>query len=111
MSVFTRGEEEKEKKEGEDNPFTHYYGQLLHQGNMLQDLVRTGTYQQSMLQNRSNFEDKVVLDVGTGTGILSFFAAQDLRRVSSSEKLVLAPKKMGEKKCHNIILCTIYTCM
>jgi histone-arginine methyltransferase CARM1 len=75
MPVFTHGEGEEPKKE-EDNPFTHYYGQLLHQGNMLQDLVRTGTYQQSFLQNRSNFEDKVVLDVGTGTGILAFFAAQ-----------------------------------
>lgn len=74
MSVFTHGDE-KDAKEDE-NPFTHYYGQLLHQGNMLQDLVRTGTYQQAFLQNRVDFEDKVVLDVGTGTGILSFFAAQ-----------------------------------
>mmetsp|Transcript_10449 Transcript_10449/g.17191 ORF Transcript_10449/g.17191 Transcript_10449/m.17191 type:complete len:80 (+) Transcript_10449:670-909(+) len=73
MSVFTQGEEGKKEDE---NPFTHYYGQLLHQGNMLQDLVRTGTYQQAFVQNRLNFEDKVVLDVGTGTGILSFFAAQ-----------------------------------
>jgi hypothetical protein len=24
------------------NPFTQYYAQLLHQGNMLQDLTRTG---------------------------------------------------------------------
>lgn len=43
---------------------------------MLQDAVRTGTYQQSMLQNTRDFAGKVVLDVGTGTGILSFFAAQ-----------------------------------
>jgi len=95
MSVFTRGEEEKEKKEGEDNPFTHYYGQLLHQGNMLQDLVRTGTYQQSMLQNRSNFEDKVVLDVGTGTGILSFFAAQ---ASVVERKIGAGSQKNGRKK-------------
>lgn len=59
-----------------ENPFTCYYGQLSHQGNMLQDLVRTGTYQQAFLQNKANFADKVVLDVGAGTGILSFFAAQ-----------------------------------
>jgi type I protein arginine methyltransferase len=43
---------------------------------MLQDLVRTGTYQQAFLQNKIDFKDKIVLDVGTGTGILSFFAAQ-----------------------------------
>jgi hypothetical protein len=58
------------------NPFTQYYAQLLHQGNMLQDAVRTSAYQQAMLQNTADFVDKVVLDVGTGTGILSFFATQ-----------------------------------
>ena len=49
-----------------DNPFTQYYAQLLHQGNMLQDYVRTGTYQQSVLRNISDFRGKVVLDVGAG---------------------------------------------
>jgi histone-arginine methyltransferase CARM1 len=65
------------------NPFTQYYAQLLHQGNMLQDAVRTSAYQQAMLQNTADFVDKVVLDVGTGTGILSFFATQ-VRRLSAS---------------------------
>lgn len=58
------------------DPFTQYYGQLLHQGNMLQDYVRTGTYQRAFLENRSDFEGKVVLDCGTGTGILAMFAVQ-----------------------------------
>ena len=43
---------------------------------MLQDHVRTGCYQQACLQNTIDFVDKVVLDVGTGTGILAFFAVQ-----------------------------------
>eukprot|EP01038_Epipyxis_sp_PR26KG_P010053 gene10053-13513_t len=60
----------------ESNPFTQYYGQLLHQGNMLADYVRTGTYQQAFLSNSIDFTGKVVLDVGTGTGILAFFAIQ-----------------------------------
>lgn len=60
----------------EKNPFTHYYAQLLHQGNMLADHVRTSTYQQAFLENAADFKDKVVLDVGTGTGILAFFAVQ-----------------------------------
>ena len=48
------------------DPFTQFYGQLLHQGNMLQDYVRTGTYQRAFLENAVDFRDKVVLDVGTG---------------------------------------------
>lgn len=43
---------------------------------MLQDYVRTGAYQSAILQNTMDFKDKVVLDVGAGSGILSFFAAQ-----------------------------------
>ena len=58
------------------NPFTQYYAQLLHQGNMLQDLTRTGTYRHAFLSNAIDFKDKVVLDVGTGTGILALFACQ-----------------------------------
>lgn len=74
MSRFE--ERKKEEEAGDTNPFTMYYGQLLHQGNMLQDQVRTGRYQQAIFDNVEDFRGKVVLDVGTGTGILSFFAAQ-----------------------------------
>lgn len=42
----------------------------------MQDFVRTSTYQKAVLSNLSDFKDKVVLDVGAGSGILSFFAAQ-----------------------------------
>ena len=49
---------------------------INHQGNMLQDHVRTGCYHQAFLRNAVDFKDKVVLDVGTGTGILAFFAIQ-----------------------------------
>eukprot|EP00966_Prymnesium_polylepis_P198639 4603867-Prymnesium_polylepis.1 len=42
---------------------------------MLQDTVRTSLYQFAILENKEDFADKRVLDVGAGTGILSFFAA------------------------------------
>ncbi|DBA04130.1 TPA: hypothetical protein N0F65_004238 [Lagenidium giganteum] len=58
----------------DENPFSQYYGMLLHQQNMLQDQVRTSTYERAMLENANDFHDKVVLDVGTGSGILAFFA-------------------------------------
>ncbi|KAL5163464.1 putative histone-arginine methyltransferase 1.4 [Glycine soja] len=56
--------------------YFHYYGQLLHQQNMLQDYVRTGTYHAAVLENRTDFIGRVVVDVGAGSGILSLFAAQ-----------------------------------
>lgn len=56
--------------------YFHYYGQLLHQQNMLQDYVRTGTYYAAVIENRVDFSGKVVVDVGAGSGILSLFAAQ-----------------------------------
>ncbi len=43
---------------------------------MLKDQVRTCTYRNAMLHNRHLFKDKVVLDVGSGTGILAMFAAK-----------------------------------
>lgn len=43
---------------------------------MLKDEVRTLTYRNSMFHNRHLFKDKVVLDVGSGTGILCMFAAK-----------------------------------
>ncbi|GAA0158786.1 protein modifying enzyme [Lithospermum erythrorhizon] len=56
--------------------YFHYYGQLLHQQNMLQDYVRTGSYYAAVIENRVDFAGLVVVDVGAGSGILSLFAAQ-----------------------------------
>lgn len=43
---------------------------------MLQDRVRTESYMNAILNNKEAFKDKVVLDVGCGSGILSLFAAK-----------------------------------
>merc|ERR1719264_1367501 len=43
---------------------------------MLKDKVRTGTYQKAILSNPHLFKDKIVLDIGCGTGILCLFAAK-----------------------------------
>ena len=48
---------------------------VLLQKDMLEDHKRTGAYYQAVMQNRRQFKDKVVLDVGTGSGILAIFAA------------------------------------
>jgi protein arginine N-methyltransferase 1 len=43
---------------------------------MLKDEVRTRSYMNSIVQNKHLFKDKIVLDVGCGTGILCMFAAK-----------------------------------
>jgi len=56
--------------------YFQFYGYLSQQQNMMQDYIRTSTYQSAILQNAAEFKGKVVLDVGAGTGILSYFAIQ-----------------------------------
>jgi len=89
------------------HPFFHYYGQLAHQQNMLQDHVRTGTYQEAIMSNPSNFKDKVVLDVGTGSGILAMFAARAGARkvyaVEASDIAEGAEKLIKANKLDHII--------
>ena len=43
---------------------------------MLMDEIRTSAYRNAIINNRIDFEGKVVMDVGAGSGILSIFAAQ-----------------------------------
>ena len=43
---------------------------------MLKDTVRTDSYRDFIYDNKHLFKDKIVLDVGCGTGILSMFCAK-----------------------------------
>jgi protein arginine N-methyltransferase 3 len=43
---------------------------------MLKDAIRTDAYRDFIYENKHLFKDKVVLDVGCGTGILSMFCAK-----------------------------------
>jgi len=53
------------------------YGSLYDHIGMLQDHERMGAYHDAIKLNaKRHFEGKVVLDVGTGTGVLSIWAAQ-----------------------------------
>lgn len=66
--------------------YFQFYGYLSQQQNMMQDYVRTSTYQRAILSNLDDFKDKVILDVGAGSGILSYFCAQaGARRVYAVE--------------------------
>jgi protein arginine N-methyltransferase 1 len=61
------------------NPHSHYFNSYNHHGiheEMLKDEVRTKSYRDAIYNNPHLFKDKVVLDVGCGTSILSMFAAK-----------------------------------
>ncbi len=59
-----------------DNYYFEGYSHLSIHEVMLRDEPRTSTYQAALMKNKDYIKDKVVLDVGCGTGILSIFAAQ-----------------------------------
>eukprot|EP00043_Microstomoeca_roanoka_P013338 m.130722 g.130722 ORF g.130722 m.130722 type:complete len:503 (+) comp15728_c0_seq2:125-1633(+) len=84
-----------------------YYAHLSQQQNMMSDYVRTATYRSAMLKNHSDFRDKVVLDVGAGSGLLSFFAAQAGARkvyaVEGSHMAEYARKLVANNNLSNVI--------
>ena len=65
----------KSDRTSKDYYFDSYAHHAIHE-EMLKDEVRTRTYEMAIKHNAHLFRDKVVLDVGAGTGILSMFASQ-----------------------------------
>jgi 2-polyprenyl-3-methyl-5-hydroxy-6-metoxy-1,4-benzoquinol methylase len=64
------------KPERQDND-TYYFKSYSHHGiheTMLKDTVRTQSYREAI--QKAGLEGKVVLDVGSGSGVLSMFAAK-----------------------------------
>eukprot|EP01147_Barroeca_monosierra_P011110 gene11110-7822_t len=70
-----KDEEVADEKTSKDYYFDSYSHFGIHE-EMLKDEVRTLTYRKSIEQNSHLVKDKIVLDVGCGTGILSLFAAK-----------------------------------
>lgn len=63
---------------------------------MLKDEVRTLTYRNAMYHNKHVFKDKIVLDVGSGTGILSMFAANaGAKHVYGVRQIVVSLRNTG----------------
>lgn len=62
-------------RDGHDYYYGSYSSFHIHE-EMLKDSVRTRTYQRAIEDNPEDFKDKIVLDIGCGTGILSIFAAR-----------------------------------
>jgi len=87
--------------------YFQFYGYLSQQQNMMQDFIRTSTYQKAILDNPVDFSGKVVLDVGAGSGILSFFAQQSgakrVYAVEASSIAMHANKLVAANKVDDVI--------
>lgn len=62
-----------------DSKHDYYFGSYSHfyiHEEMLKDEIRTNAYRNAIEGNPHDFKDKIVLDIGAGTGILSIFAAR-----------------------------------
>jgi type I protein arginine methyltransferase len=60
---------------GADYYFDSYSHFGIHE-DMIKDTTRTVSYKNAIMRNSYLFKDKIVMDIGCGTGILSFFAAK-----------------------------------
>lgn len=66
----------KKLKNDEDESYFSSYGHFSIHQDMLKDQIRTNFYKNCIEKNAHLFKDKIVLDIGCGTGILSMFAAK-----------------------------------
>lgn len=74
---------------------------------MLEDAPRTQAYKNAIIGNSCYFKDKVVMDVGCGTGVLSIFCAQagakKVYAVEASKLANLAKEVVRENGFENVI--------
>lgn len=74
---------------------------------MLEDTARTSAYKTAIMNNSPYFKDKIVMDVGCGTGILSIFCAQagakKVYAIEASNIAKLANDIVKENNFENVI--------
>ncbi|KAH8888168.1 S-adenosyl-L-methionine-dependent methyltransferase [Thozetella sp. PMI_491] len=79
-------------KDNSDYYFESYAHNEIHE-TMLKDTIRTDAYRDFIYGNKDLFADKVVLDIGCGTGILSMFCAKaGARQVIAVDKSEILDK-------------------
>lgn len=83
------------------------YAQLYHQKQMLADHNRMAAYHSAILGNEDVFKDKVVMDIGTGSGILAVWAAQagakKVYAIEYTDMAAHARKVMAANKVDHIV--------
>lgn len=91
--------------------FTSYENLDVHRL-MLNDHPRVGSYRQAILQNKALFQDKIVMDIGCGTGILSLFAAEagakKVYAIEASNISLIARNIVKQNNLQNVI--EVFSC-
>ncbi|XP_072391115.1 protein arginine N-methyltransferase 6 isoform X1 [Diabrotica undecimpunctata] len=91
----------------EYNDYFESYEDLEIHRLMLEDSARNNAYKEAIFDNKHEFDGKVVLDVGAGTGILSVFCAQAgakaVYAVEASNTYKIAEEVVKENKFENVI--------
>ncbi|CAH2042309.1 unnamed protein product, partial [Iphiclides podalirius] len=86
--------------------FTSYEDLEIHRL-MLDDSSRTETYRMAIDNNKEYFRNRVVMDVGCGTGILSLFCAQagakKVYAVEASNIAIIAKEIIKENGFENVV--------
>ena len=86
--------------------YTDSYAHFGIHEEMLKDEVRTRAYMTAITAHKHLFKDKIVLDVGCGTGILSMFAAKagarlvigvDMSSIVEQAKAIVAANGLSDK--------------
>ena len=78
------------------------YAFIYHQKQMLTDAKRMEAYRDAILGNAQCFKDKVVLDVGAGSGILSIWAAK-----AGAKKVIVAMIHSAKGQSKIVPECTL----
>lgn len=90
-----------------DEKYFYSYEDLEIHKLMLTDNIRTETYRTAIASNQELFKNKIVLDIGAGTGILSVFCAQagasKVFAVEASNVAKIAELVVKENKFSDII--------
>ncbi|KAM5345581.1 hypothetical protein ACJ41O_011442 [Fusarium nematophilum] len=97
-----------EKKDDSAYYFESYAAHEIHE-TMLKDAVRTDAYRDFIYENKHIFKDKVVLDIGCGTGILSMFCAKagakQVIAVDKSDIIAKARENIFHNGLSDVITC------
>jgi len=89
----------------QDAEYFKSYDDIVVHKTMLSDSARMLAYKEMIEHNRDLFVDKIVIDVGCGTGILSLFAA----RCGAKHVYAIEAAEHISNLCREIIDCNNYT--